>query len=271
MTSLRGPTAAVTRPSHFQVHEERLASNLRRIRGSSRVIFSPICSGPGRSFATAAQQPLLVGGGVVQGRLRQNEVELLNQGGEPAGCPLRPAVREVAKPLAVLVDARVSRQSRLGRHLDHQVAPRHHLARQDVSAADLVAGEELGGLPLDLALADDHAALAADPLAAADGPHVDPRLASGFQKGLAFFRRGLALVGKETDAKAVTEGSGFGFRDRGYRSAAYPFGTLARMEHEKHGPRRRQPSVGAAPSRPLRLCSVFYPWRHSHAFHCLLR
>jgi hypothetical protein len=119
------------------------------------------------------------------------------------------AVREIAKPLALPAQALVADQPRLGRDLDHQVAAGNHLAGQHVSAADLVAGEELGRLPFHFPFAHDHPALAANPLASADGPHVDVRRARGLEDGPALFDRRLLSFGEEADAVARHDQTGF--------------------------------------------------------------
>ena len=148
------------------------------------------------------QQPLLVGRGIVQRRLGQSEKELLHQRIEFHRRPLGIAADEIAKPLAVLHDADVAGQPRLRRHLDHQVAQRDRLAGQHVAVANFVAGEELDGVALDFAVADDQPALAAGPLAAADRPHVDIGLPGGLQERLALVDRRFATFRQEADVKA---------------------------------------------------------------------
>ena len=135
--------------------------------------------GPGRRFATASSSrswsavgSSSVGSGRSRRELLDQRIEFHRRAAAPPRCG------EVAEPLAVLAQALVAAQPRLGRHLDHQVAPRHDLAGQHVAAADFVAGEKLGRLALDLAFADDQAALAADSLRRRRCPHVDVGLAA---------------------------------------------------------------------------------------------
>jgi len=54
LTSLRRPTVAVTRPSHFHDREDLRTSHLRSTLGNSRLTFMPICSGKARFLATAS-------------------------------------------------------------------------------------------------------------------------------------------------------------------------------------------------------------------------
>ena len=68
--------------------------------------------------------------------------------------------------------------------------------------ANLIAREELDGVPLDLAVVDDQAALAASPLAATDGPHVDLRLPGSLQEGRPRRDRHFPTIRKKMNANA---------------------------------------------------------------------
>jgi len=109
---------------------------------------------------------------------------------------------EIAEPLAVLADFHVTGQARLGRHLHHQIAARIDLAGQHITAADFIAGKELGGLSFHLAFADDHPALPANTFPAADRTHVGTGPPGGLQQGNALIDRSFAVLGQEADADA---------------------------------------------------------------------